>query len=238
MEEQARYAIGEDLIKRFSMLRFHVHGTSPENPRNQEIATVDFRIFAQAQDSELFNPTLPDGFSRRLYETVLQSCPGVSRSNDLRQSTAKSYLEYFVTLIPQEVCKHRAHLLFDDNEVIDIPVPAKTETYGPQISYDTTNPVSIDQFGETIDAPLGYIALGRSGDKASDANVGFFVATDEQYDWLRSLLTIEKLKELLGPDEYSGDPMTRFEMANVRAIHFLLKNHLDRGYNSGKLSSS
>ena len=75
MEEQARYAIGEDLIKQFSMLKFHQHGTSPVNASNQELATVDFRIFAQAKTKELFDPNLPDGFSRRLYETVLQSCP-------------------------------------------------------------------------------------------------------------------------------------------------------------------
>jgi hypothetical protein len=235
MEEQARFAIGEDLMKQFSLLKFHVHGTSPDNPGNQEIATVDFRIFAQAQDAKLFDSSLPDGFSRRLYETVLQSCPGVSRSNDLRQSTAKSYFEYFVTLIPQDICRHRVHVLFGKNEVIDIPVPPRSQTYGLQESYNTHFPVPLDRFGETTSAPLGYVALSRSGDKASDANVGFFVATDEQWDWLRSILTIEKLKELLGPEEYSGNRVDRFEMANIRAVHFLLKDHLDRGYNSGKL---
>ena len=75
MEEQARHAIGEDLIKKFTLLKFHVHGTSPLNARNQELATVDFRIFAQARDEKLFDPSLTDGFSRKLYETVLQSCP-------------------------------------------------------------------------------------------------------------------------------------------------------------------
>ncbi|KAF2114571.1 hypothetical protein BDV96DRAFT_547692 [Lophiotrema nucula] len=237
MEEQARYAIGEDLMGKFSLLKFHVHGTSPINARNQELATVDFRIFAQASDAELFNPSLPDGFSRRLYETVLQSCPGVSRSNDLRQSTAKPYWEYFVTLIPQSACNHRVHLLFGEqsNSIIDIPLPPKTQEYGPQDSYETRDPVPLESFGETIDAPLGYICLGRSGDKASDANVGFYVPIDkeEQWDWLRSFLTISKLKELLGEEELSGGRVDRFEMKNIHAVHFLLKNHLDRGYNSG-----
>lgn len=233
MEEQARHAIGEDLIKQFSLLRFHVHGTSPDNPRNQEIATVDFRIFAQAKDAKLFDPGLPDGFARRLYETVLQSCPGVSRSNDLRQSTAKSYFEYFVTLVPQDICKHRVHLLFGDHQMYDIPVPANTTTYGSQESYDTRDPVPLDHFGEITQAPLGYVVLGRSGDKASDANVGLFAVNEEQWDWLRSFLTIEKFKDLLGAQEYSGNRIDRFEMANVRAVHFLLKDHLDRGYNSG-----
>jgi hypothetical protein len=233
MEEQARHAIGDEIIQKFSMLKFHVHGTSPVNPRNQELATVDFRIFAQANDAKLFDASDPDGFSRRLYETVLQSCPGVSRGNDLRQSTAKSYFEYFVTLIPQSACSHRVHLLFDDQRVIPIPDPPKWNIYAPQESYETANPIPLEHFGVTEDVPLGYIVLGRSGDKASDANVGFFVSDDEQWNWLRSFLTINKIKELLGPEEYNGKRIDRFEMRQIRAVHFLLKDHLDRGYNSG-----
>ncbi|CAM1505007.1 Fc.00g106440.m01.CDS01 [Cosmosporella sp. VM-42] len=233
MEEQARHAIGEELIKEFTMLKFHVHGSSPVNPINQEIATVDFRIFAQGPRAELFDGSLPDGFARKLYETVLQSCPGVSRPNDLRQSAPKSYWEYFVTLIPQSVCTHRVHLLFGDKSITPIPMPPVTKDHGPQESYDAKNTRSLDSFGPTIGAPLGWVALSRSGDKASDANVGFFVSDDEQWEWLRAILTIAKLKELLGPHEYSGGRVDRFELANIRAVHFLLKNHLDRGYNSG-----
>ncbi len=235
MEEQARHAIGEELISQFSMLKFHVHGTSPANPANQEVATVDFRIFAQARDAALFDASLPYGFARKLYETVLQSCPGVSRPNDLRQSTAKSYYEYFVTLVPQAACRHRVHLLYAAAATtpIDIPLPPLTAAYGAQESYDTRDPVDLAQFGETVDAPLGWVALGRSGDKASDANVGFFVATVAQWDWLRTFLTVGRLKALLGPAEYGGGRVDRFEMGNIRAVHFLLKDHLDRGYNSG-----
>jgi hypothetical protein len=82
---------------------------------------------------------------------------------------------------------------------------------------------------------LGWVALSRSGDKASDANVGLFVplAEEEQWQWLRSFLTVDKLKELLGPREYGGGRIDRFEMNNIHAVHFLLKDHLDRGYNSG-----
>lgn len=75
MEEQARHAIGEDIIQQLTMLKFHVHGTSPVDPWNQEIATIDFRIFAQGPRAELFDGNDPNGFARKLYETVLQSCP-------------------------------------------------------------------------------------------------------------------------------------------------------------------
>lgn len=112
-------------------------------------------------------------------------------------------------------------------------MPLITKDHGPQESYDARNPRPLDSFGPTVNAPLGWVALSRSGDKASDANVGLFVIDDEQWEWLRALLTIEKIKELLGPHEYSGGRIDRFEMTNLRAVHFLLKNHLDRGYNSG-----
>ncbi|CAH0000209.1 unnamed protein product [Clonostachys byssicola] len=236
MEEQARHAIGDKIMNQFTMLKFHVHGTSPPDPQNQEIATVDFRIFAQGPTADLFDGTKPDGFARKLYETVLQSCPGVSRPNDLRQSAAKSYWEYFVTSIPQSACNHRVHLLFGDESVTDIPLPPETHVYGPQPSYDPSQNRDLSSFGPTERAPLGWVALARSGDKASDANVGFFVrheADDEEWEWLRSILTIHKIKELLGPHEYSGGRIDRFEMKNIRAVHFLLKDHLDRGYNSG-----
>jgi len=73
--------------------------------------------------------------------------------------------------------------------------------------------------------------MGRSGDKSSDANMGLFIRHDDEWDWLRSLLSLAKIKELLGK-EYTGKPIDRFEMPGIRAVHFLLWDHLDRGYNS------
>lgn len=110
--------------------------------------------------------------------------------------------------------------------------PKITHTYPKQSSYETSNPIPLSTFGATELAPLGYIVLGRSGDKASNCNVGFFVRHDDEWDWLRSFLTIDKMKELLGPDDYTGNQIDRFEMPNIRAVHFLLYDHLDRGYNA------
>lgn len=75
MEEQIRDSMGEELLKKFSMLKFHRHGTCPDDPPTQEYGTVDFRIFAQSQDAAVFDLLRPDGFNRRILETVLQSVP-------------------------------------------------------------------------------------------------------------------------------------------------------------------
>lgn len=63
-------------------------------------------------------------------------------------------------------------------------------------------------------------------------NIGFFARTDDEYDWLCSYLTVDKVKELLGPIDYKGNRIDRFEMRKLRVVHFLLWDHLDRGYNA------
>lgn len=151
----------------------------------------------------------------------------------MRQAEGKPYYEYWVALMPQSDLKQRVHLLYDDHRRIDIPPPKITQEYPrQQPSYETKDPVDLSTFGETVRAPLGYIVLGRGGDKASDCNNGFFVRHDDEWDWLRSFLTIPKIIELLGPQEYKGKPIDRFEMPHLRAVHFLLHDHLDRGYNA------
>jgi hypothetical protein len=68
----------------------------------------------------------------------------------------------------------------------------------------------------------------RSGDKGSNANVGLWVRHKDEWDWLRSLLSVETMKQLLA-DEYNGKKIDRFELPNMYAVHFLLHDHLDRG---------
>lgn len=117
-----------------------------------------------------------------------------------------------------------------------------------QPTYPPTNPVSLSTFGETVEAPLGYIVHARAGDKGSDCNVGFFVRHEDEYDWLRSFFTTEKLAELMGED-FHGQKIDRMEFPKLWAVHFLLvsflliliwnvsddffqHDHLDRGVNA------
>lgn len=244
-EDQIRDELGPERIKKFSCLKFMRNGDSPVDARNQDIATVDFRIFAQSKDRQLLNMRNPEGFFRISMVNFLMSCPGASLGNDMRQAEGKPFYEYWPALLPQTHVDHRVHLLFPPSDggkdVIDIPAPTETEKHKrQQPSYETSNPIDLKSFGETVRAPLGKIVLGRSGDKASDCNVGLFVRpspNNELWDWLRTTLTVAKVKELLGDEEVHkfGKPelrVDRFEMPGIRAVHFLLHDHLDRGYDS------
>lgn len=225
-------------IDKFTQLKFQCIGSAGVDADSQDAATVDFRVFAQTRDPTIIGAgggpagtglaTMTTGtFVRWCLENFLQSCPGATVEVDTRQSMPRPMLEYWPTTMSQELYQEKAVLEWT-GESIDIPGPTETKVYGPQKSYEPTNPVDLSSFGPTTRGPLGWVALGRSGDKASDADVGFFVRHDEEWDWLRSLLSTETFKKLLGK-EYTGNRIDRCEFAGVKAVHFLLKDHLDRG---------
>lgn len=97
-----------------------------------------------------------------------------------------------------------------------------------QPSYETANPIPLETFGPTVKVPLGYRVLARAGDKGSNCNVGFFVRDESEWPWLQSLLTTEKFIELMG-EEYTGQTIDRMEFTDLWAVHFLVKDFLDRG---------
>jgi hypothetical protein len=78
-----------------------------------------------------------------------------------------------VTLLPQSEVQHRVVLPWDNNKTTEIlPCSAMAEyPRGKQTSYETKDPVDLKKYGPTTRGPLGWIVGGRSGDKASDANV-------------------------------------------------------------------
>lgn len=209
LERQARHHLDES---RYHTLKFRTNGSCPSNPSNQDAATVDFRIFAQSKDESALSL---QNFLRPCTDVIMESYPGATFAVDTRQALPRPYYEYWVALLPQSAIKHVAHMPFSGKSIV-IPAPTDTETFlYEQPNWETENPVALDSWGPTTMAPLGYIVHARSGDKGSDANVGFFTRNPDEWDWLRSLLTVEKIKQLLG-DDYVGKPVLRFDLPHIQ----------------------
>lgn len=228
-EAQIRHLMGDSLTK-FSCLKFQVAGGVNENPRSQEAATVDYRIFAQSSDPDVLSGDLVTSdrgtFASFCIENLSQCYPGATMGVDMRQAVGRPFFEYWVCLMPQSFVKETANL--PDGTVKQIPTPSVTQDYPrEQETSDTNDAVELSTFGPTTRAPLGYVVMGRSGDKSSNANLGLFVRHEDEWDWLRSLMSVDKLRELLDTDD-EGRQIDRFELPNLRAVHFLLKDHLDR----------
>ncbi|KAK0386769.1 hypothetical protein NLU13_6605 [Sarocladium strictum] len=235
-ERQIRYSMRNHMDK-FSKLRFHLVGSSAPDPKTQDSCTVDFRIFVQTKDPAILGAGNwaslggPESFTRWCMQNFLQSAPGASVVPDCRQAAARPFNEYWPTILPQSVLKHQAVLGWS-GETIPVPPPTKTEPFvRVQRSYDTTDPVDLSTFGPTTRGPLGWVVMGRSGDKASNANVGFFCRHADEWDWLRSMLSTQKMIDLLG-EEYLDHGIERFEMPHIGVVHFLIRDHLDGGFNS------
>jgi hypothetical protein len=79
----------------------------------------------------------------------------------------------------------------------------------------------------TVRLPLGRLVGGRSGDKGGNANIGLWCRDDETYDWARWYLDIDRLR-LLVP-EAEDMVIERYEMANVRAMNFVVHGILGEG---------
>jgi hypothetical protein len=67
----------------------------------------------------------------------------------------------------------------------------------------------------------------RSGDKGGNANIGVWARSDEAFDWARWFLTVEKVRELL--PETAELRIDRFELANLRALNFVVHGILGEG---------
>lgn len=201
LEEQVRHALD---MSKFRVLDFTLIGSALENPRNQNEATVDCRIFAQTRN---VNDIMPNKFAKPIMDLIMCSYPGATFHLDFRQALPKPFFEYSTILLPQVNVKHTVHT--HDQRTLSIPPPSVTKFYTPQQPSQVVTAAPGNDFGETVRGPLGWIVHARSGDKSSNANVGFWVRHRDEYDWLRTLLSAGNLKVLLA-DEYNGGKIVSF----------------------------
>ena len=231
LEEQLRLAL-KPYSPKYSLLKFSVIGSPGIDTDSQDAATTLFRIFAQAKNSE---HVAPPRFLRPIIDNIMNSYPGATFHLDFRQGIPKPFFEYYVTLLPQADMEHVVHF---NGKQTTIPPPTETHVF-PQRQPSQPSPtiqVDLSNYGPTERAPLGLIVNARSGDKGSDCNCGFWVRHADEYIWLRNLLTIDTIKTLLGKEyDQSRRPkieIERFELPNLKGVHFLFRNLLDRGVTS------
>ena len=198
VEAQCRHML-KPYSDKFTKLTFTTIGTPAEDPKNQNDATIGLRVFVQAPDAEDISPAK---FLRPVIDPIMETYPGGTPHLDLRQGFPKPVQEYYVTLLPQADVNHMVNLW--DGSSFEIPPPPKSTTYPAQqpSQAEAGEAIRMD-LGPTTRGPLGWIAHARSGDKGSNANVGFWVRHRDEYEWLRSTLSVANIKTLLA-DEYNG----------------------------------
>ncbi|KAF9892613.1 hypothetical protein FE257_001015 [Aspergillus nanangensis] len=232
-EAQMRSKLQEwGLLDQFDVLDFQRVGVGAENPDCQLASTSYLRMFAQAEDAS----TLRKLGAAWMFNGMAHFA-GMHCTLDMRTMEPKPFLGFYPATISQEELDEGVVMLTSTGSPRRIPVgpPKKTESLKQRENYETTSPVSLSQFGPTQMRPLGDVVLARSGDKGANVNIGLFVHTPEEWDWLRSLMTGDKMKELMGTDWKDWYFLERVEMPHIYAVHFVIYGALGRGVSSSRL---
>ena len=80
---------------------------------------------------------------------------------------------------------------------------------------------------DMVQAPLGRLFASRSGDKGGNANLGVWARTPEAFAFLKTFLSVEKLKDLLR--DVRDYDIERYELPNLLAVNFYIKGFLGDG---------
>ncbi|KAK6501597.1 hypothetical protein TWF481_009432 [Arthrobotrys musiformis] len=228
-EAQLRSKLDEWGVK-LDELDFQRVGVPKENPDSQLSSTTYLRIFAQAKEAAAVGKVAAAWMWNGMAHFA-----GMHASMDMRTVIPKSFLGFYPAIIPQNELEEAINILGSDPKRVIVGPPQKTESLKPRENYTPTNPVSLENFGSTTLRPLGDIALARSGDKGGNVNFGVYVQTPEQWDWLRSFMTHDQMKKLIGKDWKDWYFIERVEMPNIFAVHFVVYGPLGRGVSSSKL---
>lgn len=225
------------MLDKFDILDFQWVGRPEADPSSQLASTSYLRVFAQARGRDVVARLMPTWGSM-----AMQHFSGMHLSGDYRTSVPKSFLGYFPAVISQDELVESINVI-DRKDVSGIRTsvvgpPSKTEPIGKRESYETENAADLSSFGEAVMAPLGDVALARSGDKGANVNFGVYVHTAEEWDWLRSLMTKAKLQELMGATWEDWFFIERSELPEIKAVHFVVYGPLGRGVSSSKILDS
>lgn len=135
-------------------------------------------------------------------------------------------------MIKQSEIQEKINLVDASNGIssYDTGHPPQYQDLTPRENYDPADPRIFS--GPTKKLRLGDITLGRSGDKGGNLNCGLFVTNPNHWLWLRSYLTRDRMRELIGGDWNDSFFIERVEFPNIMAVHFVIYGILGRGVSS------
>lgn len=208
-------------------LEFRLARTDHFDADTEAAASAQLTVVVRDKDAALVGKP----FSSAAVELALASYPGATPTAP--PGKGGPFGVYEPKFIDVTNVEHRLTMAGGEEIVVD-PSPHAGEpprVDETKVEAETAAGVPPSQGGDVVRAPLGRVAAARSGDKGGDANIGVWVRSDEQWQWLRALLTTELLRELL-PEARELD-IERHELPNLWALNFVVHGILGRGVAEG-----
>ena len=193
----------------------------PDAPSNAQ-ATAHLQVTVKDRDAAKVGRR----FSNAATELYLAGYAGFHTAAP--PGDASEFGVYWPALVPAEVVSQRLTLADGTSRVIPHTPPSDSAGRN-QAEHASVRDEDLDlpPAGETVRAPLGLVCGARSGDKGGNANVGLWTRTAAEFSWLRGYLTTARFRALL--PETAGLPVDRYELANLRALNFVVSGLLGNG---------
>lgn len=186
------------------------------NAETQEQASALLRCVVRDRDPK----KVGRGFTGVAIELALASYPGFHPTSP--PGDGAPYGVFTAGYVDATLVPHVAVL--PDGTQVDVKSATDTRALA-----DVSEPALPEPLpsSESLEVPLGMLALARSGDKGGNANIGVWVRTDDEWRWLVHALTTDELRRLL--PEAASMPITRTVLPNLRAVNFVIDGLLGEG---------
>lgn len=157
---------------------------------------------------------------------------GFHASLDMRTAIPRPFLAYYPAIVNQSDINETINFIDRPDKITTFKTghPPSYEELNIRDSYDPPSP-KIYTCG-TKRMKMGDIVLGRSGDKGGNLNVGLFPKDHRHWPWLRSYMTKDRMRHLIGEDWHDSFFIERVEFAHINAVHFVIYGILGRGVSS------
>lgn len=156
----------------------------------------------------------------------------------MRTAVPRPFLAYYPAIVKQDDLNEEINFIEGPDSIISFPTghPLEYEALQPRASYNhspSSDEAALLQ-SPTRSIRLGDIALARSGDKGSNLNFGIFVPDATHWPWLRSYMSVERMREMLVDDDDWDESflVERVEFPYIHAVHFVIYGILGRGVSS------
>ena len=186
------------------------------DPQTNEASFALLRVSVMDKDQKLVGRL----FSSKIVELALSSVPGFTLTSP--PSNAMPAIVHWPALVSKEKLKE---ILVIDNQEQEIKPVLFDESAG--VVVNETAVFGKKDFGKMEKAVLGSVFATRSGDKGGNANLGVWAKNRDAFEYLKSYLTVGKLKELL--TDMSEFEIEKYEFENLYAVNFYIKGILGDG---------
>ncbi len=215
--------------EKFGTVDVKLIGQEIQDPPSNDLALAYLRISVKDSDPDKVGRR----FSSAAVELALSNYPGLFLTTPPGDATP--YSVYWPTTVPADLVPMRVVMENKEWQVSSVAPQSRaneTPDRAPRTSSVESgpDPKRTTQGAPPITVPLGTIAGARSGDKGGNANVGFWVRSLEEYQWLEEYLTAERLRAMLS--EAVELEIDRYELPNLLALNFVIHGLLGEGVSS------